>query len=126
MTKTENQANQLVQEGESCLQRNEIKLAISLLEKAIDCDPGNAQAYNNLGCAYVLQNDYPTALEYITKAYELDQHNQAIVLNTGDILTNLGVVNDALLVYRTYLDIHPDDILVTEKINELEQAQTQS
>ncbi len=126
MNEKEQQANQLNQEGESCLQGGQIDLAITHLEKAISLSPEHAQAHNNLACAYVLQNNYPTALEYITKAYGLDQHNQAIVLNTGDILTNLGVANDALLVYRTYLDHYPDDPLVIEKMNELEEAQSRS
>lgn len=126
MTEVVEQANKLNQEGETCLQKGDIDLAISHLEKAISCDPGHAQAYNNLACAYVLRNNYPSALEYITKAYELDQTNQAIVLNTGDILTSLGELDNAILVYRTYLDTHPNDFLVTEKIDEVEKARTQT
>jgi len=122
MTDETEQADKLNQEGESYLQNGDTDQAISHLEKAISCDPGHAQAYNNLACAYVLKDNYPSALGYITKAYELDPDNQAILLNTGDILTNLGALDDAMLVYRTYLNSHPDDFLVTEKTNEIEKA----
>lgn len=126
MTDTADTAIQINQQGEAYFQDGEIDLALSCFEKAISSDPDYAEAYNNLACAYMQRNDFPTALKYITKAYELDQNNQAIVLNTGSILANLDAMDDALLVFRSYLDNNPDDTLVTGKMNEIEQVHTQS
>jgi len=126
MADTADTAIQINQQGESYFQDGEMDQAISCFEKAISIDPGYAEAYNNLACAYMQGNDYPTALEYITKAYELDQNSQAIVLNTGSILAKLGSMDDALLVFRSYLDNNPGDAVVAEKLNEIEQAQNHS
>ncbi len=126
VTDSGNPAIQYNQEGETLLQSGDIEKAISALEQAISKDPDFADAYNNMACAYMLKNNYTTALEYITRAYELEQNNQAIVLNTGTILASLGALDDALLVFRSFLDHKPGDSLVTEKLQEIEQIRSDS
>jgi len=126
MTDATNNAVEINGKGEACFQDGDIDQAITCFEKAISLDSGYAVAYNNLGCVYMQANNYPTALEYLTKAYELEQNDQAIVLNIGSTLANLGAIDDALLVFRSYLINNPNDAMVTDKLNEIEHGDTQS
>ncbi len=119
MTDSEDTALKMNQKGEVYFHDGDMDQAIPCFENAISCDPDYAEAYNNLACVYMRKDNYHPALEYITKAYELDQNNQAIVLNTGSILANLGAMDDVLLVFQSYLDNNPDDTVVAEKLNEM-------
>jgi len=123
---TANNAIEINRKGEACFQDGDIDQAITCFEEAISSDPDYAEAYNNIACVYMQRNDYPTALEFITKAYGLEQNDQAIVLNIGSILAQLDAVDDAILVFRSYLGNNPDDTVVIGKLNELEKGHTQS
>lgn len=66
-------------------------LGRSLLKKAIDLDPHNALAYNDLGASYLFEEDLKEADHWIQKAIELDPFDKFIA-NTAEKLEELRVL----------------------------------
>lgn len=65
-------------------------------------------AYANVGLAYREDGDQQRAVEYLTKALEIDPRNTAAAINLGNALVSLGRLTDAVEVYRKGLAADPD------------------
>jgi Flp pilus assembly protein TadD len=65
-------ANNYVYLSYAYIQNNQPALAIEPIMKALDLDPANLNAYNNLGVAYIYLKNYDKAESALKKAIELN------------------------------------------------------
>ena len=75
-------AQALVGESTSILESNP-KQAESLLQKAIELDPTNAEAFYNLGKLYTSKKEYAKAIQAYDKAIDLDPSSPDAFFNLG-------------------------------------------
>jgi hypothetical protein len=115
----EKNPNILNQHGESLFEQGDIEEALRAFNRAIELEPGFAQAHNNLGVIYWKAEEVQKALEHFIRAMEIDPFDRDTVLNCGDLLRNLERNEEAKVVYSTYLGKYPNDEVVAEAVNNL-------
>ena len=79
-----------------------------MYQRVIELEPGNAEAYNNIGVAYVVNGDFQAAAE----AYREALSRQPTSLTYSNIGTNyyyLGRYEDATVMYREAINLAPKD-----------------
>jgi len=60
--------------------------AVDYFTKAIELDPNYNKAYNNLGCAYLIAQDYQKARENFQKSVDLEPTNARAQCNLGCVI----------------------------------------
>jgi tetratricopeptide (TPR) repeat protein len=68
-------AQELIKEAEQKTMKKQYSDSIDLLKQAIEINPAEALAYNNLASIYYTQKEYEEAKTYMKKAVELDPMN---------------------------------------------------
>lgn len=68
-------AQELIKQAEKSTLKKKYQESIKLLEKAIEVNPQEALAYNNLASIYYSSKERDKAIEYMKKAIELDPLN---------------------------------------------------
>jgi tetratricopeptide (TPR) repeat protein len=82
--------------------------AVALLQKAIQEDPGFAEAYNNRGNAYRDMKDYARAMQDYNKALSLDPELEQTYNNRGNIYYDQRNYQMAVRDYNTALSLKAD------------------
>lgn len=83
-------------------------LAIPLLMRAVEFDPTNAQAWNNLGAAFKAAYQHTEAAECLAKAHELDPKNAAVYANYSGLYINEGCPEKAIPWVKKGLLLDPN------------------
>lgn len=86
-------------------------IASEAFETALDLDPGDAAAWNNLGVAYRREGAPAEAVEAFQRALSLRPEYAAARFNLGAALHTLGRLAEAEAEYREALRLAPDDAL---------------
>ena len=73
------------------IHKNKIKEAKTLLEYALELEPHDARLYYRLGQIYYKEKDLDTALEYFTKAVEIEPLYPAAYMARSQILREKGM-----------------------------------
>jgi len=82
--------------GNVCLQKNELDKAESYYKKAIEKDPKNADAYNNLAWLYYVKKENLEGAESLAiKAMELNPSKKEIYQDTLDRIRDLKTLEKA-------------------------------
>jgi tetratricopeptide (TPR) repeat protein len=79
--------------------------AVDKFKKAIELDPTNAMAYNNLGYALEVQRDYEGAISNFQKAIALDKRLLLSYNNWANVLQDQGRYDDAIKKLKEAIDI---------------------
>lgn len=79
-------------QGNYDFDRGDCKKAVLDYTKAIDLDPGYAEAYNNRAYTYMMMTYYPLALSDLNKAIEIRPDYVHALMNRGDIY-NFYLIN---------------------------------
>jgi tetratricopeptide (TPR) repeat protein len=80
---------------DSVRQEEDLEGAITLFQRAIDLDPGNATARQRLAGIYLSRREYNTAFHHIAAAWEVGRRDSVTRLLLGDSLVALGRVEEA-------------------------------
>lgn len=116
------QAYQLVLQGEDKFQHGDLSLARTLFQQALEIDPMFILALNDLAVLEVYEGNIEAAFQYLFKAYEQDVDNKTTVINLSDVLQKLGQFNEAQQVLLEYLKNHPEDKEVQDLLENLHDA----
>ena len=108
---------ELNQNGESFFQDGEMEQAKEQFSAAIDMDPDDCRALNNLGVFYWFSGDVQEALESLTKAYEINPYHRQVIQNLLEILTELNQTEEAELIGKTYMERYPEDDEMAELLD---------
>ena len=81
--------------------------ALVSFHKAIDLNPENAHAQNNLGIIYLDGlADAQEALEYFENAIEINPNYTLAYFNAGRASQEMGFINDAANYYQMAIDLN--------------------
>lgn len=83
--------------------------AIDYLKEAIELNPRNDIAWNNLGFSYYRKGDHDKALEYYRKAIELNPKNDSAWNNLGLIYLDMKDYDNAIKYFREAIELSPKD-----------------
>ena len=90
-----------------------------MVRKAIEIDPANGAYYDSLGWALYKKGMYTEALAALQKA-ETYIEDEVLYDHIGDVYKALKEYALACKYWRKSLDLDPHQILVQQKIKELE------
>lgn len=105
---TENAAA-LVADGERRFAAGELTAAEEAFRRALELEPDQVEALNNLGVARWQQGDPQEALDALRRAMERDPEHRATVVNLARVLAELGQRETLAVLLRSYLERHPED-----------------
>ena len=89
------------------LQRNELPLALELLDKLVALEPQWAEAWNKRATVRFMADDYPGSMEDISHVLALDPNHFGALMGMGTILQRSGNNKRALEAYRRARDVYP-------------------
>jgi tetratricopeptide (TPR) repeat protein len=104
-------SDQYVDQGNQLIQKGQYQNAIRPLLYAIQANPGNAVAYNDLGAAYMDMKQDPVAAQYFQEAIQRDPSMAMAYRNLG-ILHDSTDASQAIPYYTKVLELTPSDAQV--------------
>ncbi|MFQ5645030.1 MAG: glycosyltransferase, partial [Thiogranum sp.] len=106
-------------EGERAFEAGDTGKARELFYQAYQLDRGNVVACNNIVVLHWHAGEQKESLKYLAEALSIDPLNRDVVVNGGDILTELKREEDARLLYQGYLGKQPDDAVIAGLLTSL-------
>ncbi len=93
--------------GGAYYHKDEYDAAIFYLNKAIEINPKDANAYNSRGAAYFKKGEYDRAISNYTKALEINPEYAMAYNNRGNAYNNKGEYERAISDYTKAIEINP-------------------
>ncbi len=103
-----NAANGVLAEALKLLETGHAEEALWLLQKAIEIDATNFEAYHQAGLIQFRQKAYKLAEQSLRRAVELNKNSAGAFNNLGSALAGLGRLTDALHCYDRAVLLKPD------------------
>ena len=85
--------------------------------KTLELDPKHSFAYCNIGCIKHSSNEISTAINYYTKAIQLNSTIADFFYRRGLAYYDIGAYKNALDDYNKILELEPDNEEVRDCIN---------
>ncbi len=95
--------------GEASRQVNDPVEAEKFLRQAVEADPQNADAADQLGLALAAQNHGAEAKQWFQHAISLDREHAGAINNLGVLYVKLGQTNDAIAAFQYGIETVPGD-----------------
>jgi predicted Zn finger-like uncharacterized protein len=99
---------QLQAEADRLRQRGAVEKALSLYERVIDAQPGNARALAGRGLCYLDLQQYALAEQSFRAALQADPEEADALLGLAEAARYQGKKSEAIQHYERYLALHPD------------------
>jgi GT2 family glycosyltransferase len=106
--------------GETLFHEGCFQEAEKIFREVLRGYPNHPKARNNLACLFWQTGRAEDAFKELTKALKIAPDDRDVIWNCGQILTELGALEDALEVYRDFSQKHSDDTAVKEMIERLQ------
>jgi tetratricopeptide (TPR) repeat protein len=100
-------SSQKLDEARRALAMGDLQSAISLAQRALELNPGNAAAHNLLSFVYSRQRDYPRAIASASAGLGLDPRNPALLNNKAYAQNHAKKYRDALESSNHALEADP-------------------
>jgi tetratricopeptide (TPR) repeat protein len=101
----------LLDQGTTFGKKGQYDRAIAYLNKALDINPKNADAYNFRGNAYASKGQYDKAISDYDKALELNPRHFIAYNNRGTAYFEKGQHDKAIADYNKALELNPEDAM---------------
>jgi len=106
----------LVASGEELFARDRIEEAVDVFLKALELDPLNSDALNNLGVCHYRLGEPVKAVDHFVRALQANPSNRDVVLN----LLDMDIApRDKLTVLQLYLAFNPNDAEMRQACRDL-------
>jgi Tfp pilus assembly protein PilF len=103
-----NSVGALIAQAETQLERGETQTAIATLNQAIAADPSSSLAYTRLGGAYLLNQDYSSAIDQFQQAISHDNQNAGAFIGLGMAYLHLKQAGPAKAALTEARRLAPD------------------
>lgn len=97
--------------------------AIAELDELVSAHPWFAEAYNQRGIAYFLQEDYARSADDCRRALELNPYHFGAMAGLGHCYASLGQLDQALDAYCNALQLHPKLEGIRQSIQQIRATQ---
>jgi tetratricopeptide (TPR) repeat protein len=130
-------ANRFIEIGDEYRDRGEAQQAIAYYQQALNMNPGNFKAQNNIANVHLEQKNYEQAVQAFESALKIDDED--VVAKTGFSEASLALgeqargrkeYEDAIHYYQQVLEINPNHVEAKERstkfqklVNDYEEAQ---
>jgi len=104
------QAEYFFMRGNEYYRQGNYDSAIAEYNKALQLNPNDASAYNNLGLAYESLGQYQKAIEYLQKSLQLDPNDALAYYNLGVAYGGLGQYQNAIEYFQKSLQLNPNNV----------------
>lgn len=104
---TSDTAGLLMTRALGAIQRNELPLALELLDKLTVLEPKWAEAWNKRATVRFMADDYPGSMQDISQVLALDPNHFGALMGMGTILQRSGNDKRALEAYRRAHEVYP-------------------
>lgn len=94
--------------------------AISTYQKALKLNPESAECHFNIASAYNDQKDKEMALKHYKESLYRDEGNVETMCCVAQTLEALKLLGEALEMYKTVLQVDPDNTSAIEALVKLE------
>lgn len=101
-----------------------LDFAGSLIQRALDADPGNGYYLDSLGWVRYKQGDYEAAMEILRSATAAVVDDAVIWEHLGDVYIKLGMMKEAAASYARSIELDPDRPSIAEKLRTAQAAVT--
>ena len=98
----------------------DMQRAETLVRKALSLKPDDGYVLDSMGWVLFQQGKIEEALPYVEKATEKVKNDPIIAEHYGDVLLAKGRKSEAAEAYRRSLQANPDNLVVQEKLKQLE------
>jgi tetratricopeptide (TPR) repeat protein len=95
--------------GEASAKLNDLPAAENFLRKAVEFDPKDADAANQLGLVLTQQNRGAEAKKWFERAISIRRDHTGAINNLAVLYAELGQRNDAIAAFRYGIEIAPQD-----------------
>lgn len=111
----------LIQRGLIYMEAMELERAVQDYQKALEYDPDNWAAYNNLGFCHKSAGEYEAAIEMYQRSIQCftDRHHILPYKNLAEVYEILGRYEEAIEYNKKILDFSPDMTFCWERIGNL-------
>ena len=99
----------LVNAAEVFVSLNDRISAEKALNKALEVDPGCADAANQLGLLAASNENYDTAQKWFQRAITSQREHAGAINNLGVLYAKIGQTNNAIAAFRYGIETIPDD-----------------
>ena len=109
-------------DGETLFADGKIDEAEACFLSLVESDSCCKETYNNLGVIAFQNNDKENAIDYFTKALEIDPLHKDTIINYTSLLRSLDQLPIAIPLLEKIAERYPDDkeiIQLSEEINTL-------
>lgn len=91
------------------LNKEDFVNAIAECREALNINPKNAEALNNMGLAYAASGDLPFALKYADQAVTIDPQKADYIGNRATYKMRMGLIGEALIDFEKALELDPNN-----------------
>lgn len=113
-------ANALLGQASKAMAASNFRMAIRLLDTAIELKPDFAEAWNKRATAFYLDGNFESSESDIERVLELEPRHFGALSGLGLIRRELGDEAGALKAFRRALSIHPHLPAAVRAVKELE------
>jgi tetratricopeptide (TPR) repeat protein len=106
---TDLKADDLGKSGYDAVQEGDYAKAVTLLKRAVELDPKNKWAWNNLGRAYFGQRNTAAAIAAFRKQIEVNPYDEYAYNSLGRAYVVARQYDEAETAYRKQLEVNPLD-----------------
>ena len=101
-----------IMEAEIRMGLDDYEEALTMLQKILDDEPYNSEAWNLLAETHIALGDYAEALEAADFALAINPQDNNAVLMKGNAYMHDDQMGAAIVYYTKYLEVQPDDLSV--------------
>ena len=98
----------------------QIEQAEAAFNRAIELDPANVAAFNNLTDLYLQQEQFDRATEYINRALGVNPNDVNTLMQLGNVAIQLEELDTALMAFQKIQTLAPETDGIGEVICQLE------
>lgn len=96
-----------------------LDLAMTLIRKAVTKAPDNSHYLDTMGWVFFRMNNFPEALKYIQRSYELDQSSWEVADHLGDVYAKMNDHPKARQFWTKALELNPNQSTIKNKIESI-------
>ncbi len=116
---TQNKSRDYNAKGEMYLKTEKYTKAEKYLNKAIEANPYNLDAYKNRGSLYYTQGNYEKALSDFNYVLNYEKHNANVLAAKGAALASMGKYTDAYNTLYESLKLNPSNVSALNSVASL-------